>query len=212
MGGSGAGKTRLADRLQNALGTGAARLSLDDFYRDRSCLPQAARDEINFDHPDAIDWPLFEEVLRDCRAGRAVRTPRYDFATHTRRPVDGDFIPAPLVLVEGLWLLWQPQIHELFDLKIFLDCPVQLRLERRLARDVAERGRSPDSVREQFWKTVAPMHEQFVSPQAKWADLVLQTPLDETEFHQVRDKLSTKRPAMIAPDPDTSVRQELQPI
>ena len=184
-GGSGAGKTWLADRLQRALGNAASRLSLDDFYLDRSSLPPAEREKINFDQPDAIDWPLFEEVLRQGRAGCTVPVPRYNFATHSRRPFGEHFTPAPLVLVDGLWLLWEPRVHELFDLKIYLDCPAQLRLARRLARDVAERGRSEDAIRAQFWKNVAPMHDQFIAPQAKWANLMLQAPVGENELRQL---------------------------
>lgn len=188
-GGSGAGKTWLADRLQRVLGTTAARLSLDDFYLDGSSLPPADRAKVNFDHPDAIDWPFFEGVLRNCCDGRSTRVPRYDFATHRRLPFAAHFMPAPLVLVEGLWLLWQPQVHELFDLIIFLECPAQLRLARRLARDVAERSRSEESVRAQFKKSVAPMHDRFVAPQARWADLTLTTPVSETGFNQLRELL-----------------------
>ncbi|HKW30110.1 MAG TPA: uridine kinase [Verrucomicrobiae bacterium] len=188
-GGSGAGKTWLAGRLQRALGAAACRLSLDNFYLDRSSLPPAERERINFDHPDSIDWLRFEEVLADCRSGRPTRMPCYHFATHTRRPFCENFTPAPLVLVDGLWLLWQPRIHELFDLKIYLDCPAPLRLERRLARDAAERGRSDDSVRAQFWNHVAPMHDQFVAPQAEWANLIFQAPLGDNSLRQLIEML-----------------------
>ena len=188
-GGSGSGKTWLADYLQRRLGRSAARLSLDDFYLDRSHLPAAARAEINYDHPNAIDWKLFERTLCDCLHGRAASVPRYDFATHARLPAFKTFSPAPLVLVEGLWLLWQPQISELFDQSVFLDCPLQLRWERRLARDARERGRSPESIREQFWKIVAPMHDQFVAPQAKRADLVLTGPPGEAELCELVENL-----------------------
>lgn len=191
-GGSGAGKTWLAERLQRALGAAASRLSLDDFYLDHSSLPPAEREEINFDHPDAIDWLRFEEVLADCRSGRPTRIPRYHFATHTRRPFCENFTPAPLVLVDGLWLLWHPRIHEWFDLKIYLDCPAPLRLERRLARDTAERSRSSDSVRAQFWNHVAPMHDRFVAPQAKWANLILPAPLGESSLRQLIETLESE--------------------
>ena len=209
-GGSGAGKTWLADRLQHAFGPRAARLSLDDFYRNRSHLPSEARAEINFDHPDAIDWPLFEQVVGNCRQGRPTPAPRYDFATHARLPGRENFVPAPLVLVDGLWLLWRPHLLQWFDLKIYLDCPAQLRLERRLGRDVAERGRSPEAVRGQFWKTVAPMHDQFVAPQAKWADLTLKTPVNRGELRELVEILELElRPAM-APATHGASRDALQ--
>lgn len=210
-GGSGAGKTWLAGWLQRALGTSAARLSLDNFYLDRSRLPREERAEINFDHPDAMDWPLFAQVLDDCRRGQPTRVPRYNFVTHTRLPVWDNFVPAPLLLVEGLWLLWQPHIRDRFDLKIFIDCADRLRLERRLARDVAERGRSAESVRTQFWKTVAPMHDQFVAPQAKYADIILQTPVANRELRGLVEIMEVELFTALARETSRFTREALQP-
>lgn len=190
-GGSGAGKTWLAGKLKDALAPNATCLSLDDFYLDRSNLTPKARMAINFDSPDAIDWPLFRAMLDDCRQGRVARIPSYDFTTHTRLPFVKSLVPTPVILVEGLWLLWQSQYCESFDLKIFLDCPVDLRLERRLARDTVERGRARESVCSQFWDTVAPMHEEFVAPQAAWADLVMQAPLRETQVAQLAEMIGS---------------------
>jgi uridine kinase len=206
VGGSGSGKTWLAGHLSQKLDGLAARLSLDDFYLDHSHLPPAMHERINFDQPAAVDWPLFLQTLRDCRDGRTVEVPRYNFATHSRRPLRETVIPAPLVLVDGLWLLWQPMVRDLFDLKIFLDCPMQLRLERRLARDVNERGRTPESVRTQFWKTVAPMHRRFVEPQARWADLVLRQPPGEMELARLVWRLQS-----LAPRPDSLAEEKPRP-
>jgi len=200
LGGSGAGKTWLAGRLQRSFGKQAIRLTQDDFYRDLGHLSVEARDRVNFDHPRAIDWAAFETVLRDCREGRITRVPQYNFTTHTRLPEHKLLIPAPLVLVEGLWLLWRPELHDLFDFKIYLECPAQLRLERRLARDVIERGRSPDSVREQFWKHVAPMHELHVAPQSKWADFVMPQPPDETDLRKLVEILQPEKIETRAPE------------
>jgi uridine kinase len=195
VGGSGSGKTWLAGHLSRKLDGLATRLSLDDFYLDHSHLPPVMRERINFDQPAAIDWPLFLQTLRDCRAGQAVEVPRYNFATHSRRPLRETVVPAPLVLVDGLWLLWQPMVRALFDFKIFLDCTMQLRLERRLARDVNERGRTPESVRTQFWKTVAPMHRRFIEPQSAWADLVMKQPPGEMELSRLIWRLQQLAPA-----------------
>jgi uridine kinase len=198
VGGSGAGKTWLAERLEHEFSPDASRLSLDDFYHDFSHVAAAHRQFINFDDPSAIDWLRVESVLRDCRAGRRVSTPHYDFVTHTRRGMHNPFRPKSFVLVEGLWLLWRPSIRALFDLRIYLDCPAQIRWRQRLARDVAERGRTADSVREQFWTTVAPMHERFVAPQTRWADIVLQQPLAESEIRilvaRIRERLAAIPP------------------
>jgi uridine kinase len=189
VGGSGAGKSWLTDRLQKVFGEKAARLSLDDFYLDRSRVPARRRARINFDHPRAIDWRLVEQFLNNCRAGRVCRLPRYDLKTHTRRAVCESWHPKPLVLIEGLWLLLRPAIRRFFDFAIFIDCPAELRLQRRLARDRAERGRSRPSIQRQFRETVAPMHDLFVSPQAQWADVVLGQPMRDSEIHQLSDQL-----------------------
>jgi uridine kinase len=173
VGGSGSGKSWLADKLQSALGNNAGRLSLDDFYRDRSHLAPVQRARINFDRPSAIDWPTFERVLENCLHWRKTRVPCYDFKTHCRLPRSGIFEPKPIMLVEGLWLLRSPRIRKFFGFRIFLDSPIRLRLRRRLARDVADRGRSPKSVQDQFRKTVEPMHRKFVLPQIHWSDVVI---------------------------------------
>jgi len=181
-GGSGSGKTWLANHLQRALGPDASRLSLDDFYLDQSHLATEQRELVNYDDPGAMDWDALAAVLRDCRAGTPTPVPRYNFATHTRRPGPENWTPGPIVLMDGLWLLLKPSIRGFFDLAIFLECPLQLRLERRLSRDVAERGRTPDSVRTRFWNTVAPMDECFIAPQARRADVILAQPSDEGEI------------------------------
>jgi len=191
VGGSGAGKTWLADHLQTAVGNGVGRLSLDDFYRDRSHLSPSQRQKINYDHPRAIDWPLFEKSLKACRAGRSIPVPRYDFTTHTRLPGRQTFHPKPLNIVEGLWLLLRPSVRSLFALRIFIDCSVRMRLARRLARDAAERGRSRESVRKQFWETVAPMHERYVAPQRLWAHVVVESPPAPDRVRQLTDLLRT---------------------
>ncbi len=189
VGGSGSGKTWLASRLNQELVVPTARLLLDDFYLERADLGPTAGDALNFDHPDSIDWRRFILALQDCGAGRPTQVPRYDLVSHTRRPRGEIFCPAPLVLVEGLWLLWLPSVRRLFDFKLYLECPAQLRLERRLERDVKERGRTPVDVRVQFWKTVAPMHERFVAPQQRWADLALQQPPAEPDLHRLIARL-----------------------
>ena len=182
VGGSGAGKSWLAARLCQTFGDEATSLSLDDFYRDLSHLIPSEREEINFDHPGTIDWPLFEGVLRELQHRVTTWAPRYSFVSHTRLPEREPRAPRPFIFVEGLWLLWLPQVRELFNLRIFLDCIQSLRWQRRLARDLNERGRTRDSIYEQFWNVVAPMHERFVEVQKAWADLVIGQSINQTEF------------------------------
>jgi uridine kinase len=174
VGGSGSGKTWLADRLEKTLGPDlCTRLSLDDFYRDLTHLSPARRERINFDNPRAIDWTLFGNVLRRLDAGQTAQIPVYDFATHTRRPEWRLAQPRQWVIVDGLWLLYRTRIRSFFHRSVFLHCPARLRLARRLARDTAERHRTPASVRNQFRRTVQPMHQRFVAPQAARATMVL---------------------------------------
>jgi uridine kinase len=141
--------------------------------------------------PGAIDWDGAERVLRDCRNNQSIRVPRYDFVTHCRLSDREPWLPKPLVLVEGLWLLWRASMRRLFDLKIFLDCPAPLRLRRRLVRDRAERGRSAAGIRRQFRTVVRPMHERYVEPQKRWADVVLTQPFKEADLLHLADRLWT---------------------
>lgn len=173
VGGSGSGKTCLAKRLQQSLGQNSIHLSLDDFYLDRSHLTPGRRARLNFDHPRAIDWPLFERVLRALRRGRGASVPEYDFATHSRRGAQRRVEPRPVVLADGLWLLRRPSVRRLFSLTVFLDCPATVRLSRRLARDVASRGRTRRSVIQQFRSTVEPMHRAYVEPQRRYAHIII---------------------------------------
>ena len=188
-GGSGSGKGWLAGRLHRLLGDRAGHLALDDFYHDRSHLPADRRALVNFDEPDAIDWACAERVLADLREGRAAEVPRYDFATHCRHPQPARRDPRPLVIVEGLWLLHPSPLGRFFDLKVYLDCPPALRLERRLARDQAERARSPEDILRQFEGTVAPMHDRHVEPQKQWADLVLTQPFRDGDVLHLGERL-----------------------
>jgi len=199
VGGSSSGKTWLADKLQALFGPQAGRLSQDDFYRDRSHLSPARRAKLNFDHPRAIDWPGFESALRDLVAGHKTRVPDYDFATHSRRKKLKAIKPKPLFLVDGLWLLRRPSMRQLFHLSVYLDCPTQTRLKRRLARDLISRGRTRASVREQFWQTVEPMHLRYVVPQSRWADLVFTKPCSPRGVQQLAKRISQLLPSVKQP-------------
>ena len=176
-GGSGSGKSWLARHLLAGLGETAGGLALDDFYRDLSPLPKAERDVVNFDHPDAIDWPLFHQVLDRIRANEPTEVPAYDFTTHCRRAVPKHWEPRPIVVLDGLWLLHRPELRPLYSLSVYLDCPAEMRLARRVARDETERNRTAASVESQFAQVVDPMHRRFVAPQAAHADWVVESPL-----------------------------------
>jgi uridine kinase len=170
-GGTGAGKTTLARTLAASLG-GVVVLDLDSYYLDRSGLPPQARERLNFDEPEAIDVGLLVAHLGRLRNGRAIEKPRYSFESHTRVGVD-PIGPAPVVLVEGLLTLWWDELRDALDLKIYLDAPPDVRLARRIRRDIEWRGRTAESVLRQYEATVRPMHDLYVAPTRAFADLVL---------------------------------------
>jgi uridine kinase len=170
-GGSGAGKTMLARRLGEALGD-VSLLDLDSYYLDRSEVSRESRGRINFDEPSAFDVNLLLYHLRQLRDGHSVEKPRYSFEDHVRTGVEPTS-PAPIVVLEGLFALWWGGLRDALDLKIYIDAPASLRLQRRVRRDGECRGRSVESVLQQYEATVRPMHELYVAPTREYADLVL---------------------------------------
>jgi uridine kinase len=189
VGGSGSGKTWLAERLCADLGGKAARLSLDDFYRDLSPLPMAERDPVNFDDPAAIDWDSARYIMDALTRGEPAQVPVYDFATHTRHCEKRPFAPRPLVIWDGLWLLHNATILGRFARSVFMDCGEAERMARRVERDVRERGRTEESIRRQFANHVQPMHAQFVEPQRAFAGKVFKSPVSEEKVADLESDL-----------------------
>jgi uridine kinase len=172
-GGSGAGKTTLVDGLTSRLGDDASVLWFDEYYHDLTHLPVAQRAAVNFDHPNSLDELLLLDHLDGLLAGQPVDVPIYDFASHTRTGSTRRVEPRPVVVVDGILVLAVPELRRRLDLAVFVDASTEIRLARRMERDVRERGRTTSSVRDQFAATVAPMHETFVEPSAVHADLRL---------------------------------------
>jgi uridine kinase len=173
-GGSGAGKTTLTVEVIRRLGSErVCALAFDAYYRDLSHLTMQQRMQVNYDHPDSLDNELFAEHLADLRAGRSIEVPEYDFTTHTRTGATTLVEAREIVLVEGILLFCFPGIHDLLDHALFIDIPEEIRLERRIMRDVAERGRDADDVRRQFCEFVAPMHDRHVQPYRDRADRIV---------------------------------------
>jgi uridine kinase len=173
-GGSGSGKTTIALSVVEAIGEDRVTLIQHDaYYHDQTDLPMEERVKVNYDHPDSFETSLLVRHLRDLRAGRAVDRPLYDFTVYNRRPETVRVEPKPVVIVEGILVLHEPGLRELMDLKIYVDTDPDLRILRRLERDLKERGRSFDSVHEQYLATVRPMHLQFVEPSKRHADIVI---------------------------------------
>jgi uridine kinase len=173
-GGSGSGKTTVVRAVVSGLsGARAAVIHHDSYYRDTSHLSPAERQAINYDHPDSLETGLLVEHLKELRAGRAVAMPVYDFAEHARQPQREHLQPEKIVIVDGLLILWDPELRALMDIKVYVDTDADLRFIRRLERDIRERGRSAESVIRQYIRTVRPMHLEFVEPSKRYADVIL---------------------------------------
>lgn len=173
-GGTGSGKTTVAHTLAGAIPSArCVVIEHDAYYRDLSHLAPAARAAINFDHPESLDSGLLAEHLAGLRAGRAVDVPIYDFVTHTRRAETRRVAPAPVIVVEGILVFVEPLVRDQLDIKIFVDTDADIRLMRRIRRDLEQRGRNFASVREQYYATVRPMHLEYVEPSKRWADLII---------------------------------------
>ena len=171
---SGSGKTSLARALVKHLGRDATTLiPLDAYYRDLSHLSPSERARVNFDHPNSLETELLIQHVRELRAGRAVEIPVYDFTTHTRRQDTRRVEPARVILVEGILVLVEPELRKLFDVKLYVDSDADVRFIRRLRRDIEERGRTVESVCEQYLSTVRPMHLEFVEPSKRYADVII---------------------------------------
>ncbi len=177
-GGSCAGKTTFAKALLN-IESPATRLCFDDYYRDLSHITPEERALVNYDHPDALDTELFVAHLDDLASGKPVQVPEYDMASHTRPGGSYRVEAAPVVIVDGILLLALNECRERLDLKVFIDAPRNIRLARRLVRDVEERGRDPEGVEQQFITSVEPMHDSLVLPSSQHADLRFDHPFDE---------------------------------
>ena len=172
-GGSCSGKTTLVSYLTNHLSFNVSTLAFDSYYCDQGHLSLEQRALVNYDHPDSLDVDLFIDDLRNLRQGNHISSPIYDFASHTRSNRTDQVFPTEIVLIDGILLLVFPEICELLDIAIFVSAPEDVRLERRIVRDVAERGRSAKQAEAQFSKTVQPMHNEYVEPSKTNADMIL---------------------------------------
>jgi uridine kinase len=173
-GGTGSGKTTVAHKLAAAMPPGrCVTIEHDAYYRDQGHLPPHEREKTNYDHPSSLESELLAYHLRELRAGRPVDIPIYDFATHTRRPEKRRVAPSRVIIVEGILVFTEAALREQLDIKIFVDTDADIRLIRRIRRDLEQRGRTFQSVRDQYYATVRPMHIEHVEPSKRWADLIV---------------------------------------
>ncbi len=173
-GATGSGKTTVAQSLTAALPRKeVVLLQHDSYYRDREDLTYEQRCELNFDHPDSLETSLLVDHVQALREGRGIGVPIYDFTTHRRKVEVTEVEPGAVVVVEGILVLADQRLREMFDIKVFVDTDADLRVFRRIRRDIEKRGRSFDSIRKQYYATVRPMNLQFVEPSKRWADIIV---------------------------------------
>ena len=173
-GGSGSGKSTVTRTILEAVGvSNVTTLTVDSYYFDQSDRPMPERAQVNYDSPAAFEWPLVFEHLHRLRSGVAVEVPVYDFTTHSRSSITEAALPGAVILVDGILVLHDPALRELLDLAVYLDVDDDLRFIRRMERDVAERGRTTETVVRQYLTTVRPSHVQFVEPTRRFADVII---------------------------------------
>ena len=174
-GGSASGKTSIAKQLKNYFGDQQSVhiISMDDYYKDQSNIPMEERIEVNYDHPFAFDTDLMVEHLRCLKEGKSIEKPTYDFVEHTRSKRTEVVTVVDVLVIEGLLLLDNSEVRDLLDIKVFVDAPADVRFIRRLSRDVSKRGREMMQVMDHYMTTVRVMHDQFIEPSKRYADILI---------------------------------------
>ena len=173
-GGSASGKTYVLRKvLEKIPADKITVVSIDDYYKDFSVLPMEERAKINFDHPKAFDWKLMNEQIKALKNGESIDKPKYDFTIHGRSPITERVEPKELIVIEGIMALVNKDLRAMGDLKVYINCSRERRLVRRIDRDQKERGRSYDSIINQYFSTVLPMYEEIIAPSQYYADLII---------------------------------------
>ena len=173
-GGTGSGKTTIVREILRGLDPDSVLvIQHDSYYKDRSHLPKEERANVNYDHPDALETALLVEHLRQLLAGQSADIPIYEFVSHTRKLECRQVQPCKVIVVEGILILADPELRDLFDIKVFVDTDADIRFIRRMERDIAERGRTRESVVAQYKQTVRPMHLEFVEPSKRYAHVIV---------------------------------------
>lgn len=173
-GGTGSGKTTVANVILARVGQEKiAYLPHDAYYHNLANLPEEERARVNYDHPDSLESSLLIEHIKALKSGKSIELPVYDFTTHSRTQETIHVEARPILLVEGILIFWEKSLREMFDIKIFVDTDPDIRFIRRLERDISERGRTMNSVINQYQSTVRPMHLEFVEPSKRYADIII---------------------------------------
>lgn len=173
-GGTGSGKTTVVNKIINSFPAGeVAVMPQDSYYKDSSHIPPEERSKINFDEPDAIEWTLLVEHLKELKTGKTIQMPTYSYLTCTRQPETVEVCPTDVVIVEGILVLTDPVLRNMLDIKVFVDADADDRLIRVIARDCIERGRTPQMVIDRYHDILKPMHCQYIEPSKRYADLIV---------------------------------------
>ncbi|ELY68083.1 uridine kinase [Natrinema versiforme] len=199
-GGTGAGKTTVARTVAETVGEAVTRIPLDNYYEDLSYLAFEEREQINYDHPDAFEWDLLREQLDALLTGQSIEMPQYDFELHNRTDDRVTVEPSEIIVLEGILSLYDEEIREMLDLRVYVMTDADVRILRRIERDVIERGRDLEGVMDQYLGTVKPMHEQFVAPTKKQADVIIPEGANRMALDLLIEKVQAELPA----DPEGS--------
>jgi uridine kinase len=191
-GGSGSGKSTVSQQVLAAFGADMVSVVMqDDYYCDQTHLSPEVRPQQNYDHPKAFEWPLLVQHVQALRNGESIEMPEYDFTLHNRSDRTIPVKPAPVIVIEGLFALYDPDLRDLMSLKIFVDTASDIRFIRRMQRDIEERGRSVESVIGQYLETVRPMHRQFIEPTKRYADVILPHGANEPAVDIITTKVAS---------------------
>jgi len=191
-GGTGAGKTTVARLITESVGESVTRIPLDNYYEDLSHLDRAEREAVNYDHPDAFEWELLREHLRALSEGQSVEMPQYDFEIHNRKDERVTVLPTDVIIVEGILSLYDEEINDMMDLRLYVETDADVRILRRIKRDVIQRGRELEDVIDQYLSTVKPMHEQFIEPTKKHADLIIPEGANSVAVNLLEEKIQAE--------------------
>ncbi|QZX99428.1 uridine kinase [Halobaculum rubrum] len=191
-GGTGAGKTTVTRLITERVADSVTRIPVDNYYRDLSHLDLEERAEVNYDHPDAFEWSLLRDHLETLLSGNSVEMPQYDFEIHNRKGETETVEPTDVIVVEGILALYDEDINDMLDLRLYVETDADVRILRRIERDVVERGRDLEGVIEQYLSTVKPMHEQFIEPTKKHADLIIPEGANRMAINLLEEKLQNE--------------------
>ena len=188
-GGSGSGKSTFTNRIKDTFGDMVTVIYHDNYYRCNDGIPMERRRKINYDHPEALDTELLIEHLKDLKSGKTIQCPQYDYSIHNRTKDSIKIQPASVIIVEGILVLENPKLRELFDITIYVEADADERIIRRIIRDVNERGRYIEDIATQYLETVKPMHYIYVEPTKSMADIVINSGMNDVAFDLIKGKI-----------------------